>query len=259
MRYDEFRDQLQDALREAGLFLERVDHRIETIDLSTTGRRWKTFVWRSPPQRAEPFHVSAKIAFEWSPFNTARSYTCEEDLLTELLGRKRPTKTERRWVRVDLVLHASLPYGSTTPMLESQVLGSWTGSVGEKLDKLLTEFKERQGRVVAVMGGREEVEVEARCKEGVLSLKGMAVSGFWIVRVPRVWDDPDRRQAEKDIGGELARLAQRFKGALDEWTGSVAELATWMRYSPPPPEAKPVEPRLEDEDEDEDGGPETTH
>ena len=58
-----------------------------------------------------------------------------------------------------------------------------------------------------------------------------------------------------NIGEELARLAQRFKDALDEWTRSVAELATWIRYSPPPPGAKRVEPWFEDEDD----GPETIH
>ena len=231
MRYDEFRDRFQDALREAGLLFQHADHPVETIDLAGTGRRWKVYIRRSASQSPEPFHVSAKIAFEWSPVNAARAYTCEEDLLTELFGRKRrPSKTEQRWARVDLTLYATLPYGSTTPMPDLQIFGAWTSSVGEKLDKLLTEFTERQGRVVAVTGGQEEVEVEARCKaEGVLILKGVSVSGFRLVRVPRVWDDPDRRKAEKDIGEELARLARRFKDALDQWTKSVAEVATWIR------------------------------
>ena len=66
-------------------------------------------------------------------------------------------------------------------------------------------------------------------------------------------------QAEKGIGEEFARLAGRFKDALDEWTRSVAELARWIRYLPPLPEAKRVEPRFEDDEEDEGGGPETIH
>ncbi|MBI4473470.1 MAG: hypothetical protein HY646_12440 [Acidobacteria bacterium] len=256
MRYNEFRDRFQDALREAELFFQYGEQPIEIIDLASTSRRWKLYI-RLSAQNPEPFHVSAKISFNWSPVNAARAYTCEEDLLTELIGRKqRPAKTEQRWARVNLALYATLPYGSTTPIPDPQIFGSWTGSAGEKLDKWLTEFKERQGRVVAVTGGREEVEVEARSNaEGVLFLKGVSVSGFRIVRVPRVWDDPDRREAEKDIDEELARLARRFKDALDEWTRSVAELARWIRYAPPPPEAKPVEPWFEDEN----GGPETIH
>jgi hypothetical protein len=42
------------------------------------------------------------------------------------------------------------------------------------------------------------------------------ISGFRIVRVPRVWDSPERRQAEKDPRDELGRLARSFKTALDE-------------------------------------------
>ena len=262
MRYDEFRDQLQDALQDVDLFLQRIGNPIETIELSGTRRRWKVYISRSSPPNAEPFHVSAKIAFDWSPFDTARSYTCEEDLRTELLGRKKqPSNTAQRFTRVDLELQASLPYGSTTTIPDPRIFGSWTDSVSQNLDKLLTERKERQGRLVAVLGGLEEVDVEARCDAGgILSLKSVSVAGFRFVRVPRVWDDPDRRNAEKGAAEELARLARRFKNAMDEWTGSVAELARWIRYAPPPPEAKPVEPWFEDrEEEPEDGGPESIH
>jgi len=186
MRYDEFRDQLQEALQDVGLFLQRIGNPIETIELSGTGRRWKVYISRSSPPNAEPFHVSAKIAFDWSPFDTARSYTCEEDLLTELLGReKRPSKTAQRFTRVDLELQASLPYGSTTTIPDPQLFGSWTDSVSQKLDKLLTERKERQGRLIAVLGSLEEVKVEARFDAGgILSLKGVSVAGFRFVRVP---------------------------------------------------------------------------
>jgi len=261
MRYDEFRDQLQDALHEAGLFSKHVDRPTEVIDLASADRRWKIYVYRDAPESVKPFHVSAKISFRWSAANAARGRTCEEDLLTELLGRRiRLPKTQRRWIRVDLELYATLPYGSTTPIPDPQVFSSWTGSVGEKLDKLLTDFQERQGRVVAVMGSREEAKIEAKCKaEGDLSLAGISVSAFQLVRAPRVWDDPGRREAEKGNGKEVARVAWRFKEALDEWISSVAELGNWIRYSPPPPEAKRLEPWFEDEEEEEEGGPETIH
>jgi hypothetical protein len=167
MRYDEFRDQLEDALRAAGLFAHNP---VETIELSGTGRCWKAYVLRSSTS-TEPFQVSAKITFDWSPLNVARAYTCEEDLLAELLGRKQGSgKTAQRFTRVDLELRASLPYGSTTALPDPKIFGSWTDSVSRKLDRLLTEFKERQGRLVAVLGAREEVEIQARCDaEGSLS------------------------------------------------------------------------------------------
>ena len=65
--------------------------------------------------------------------------------------------------------------------------------------------------------------VQAGCQpDGVISLKGLAISGFWIVRLPRVWDDPERRRAEKDPYGELDQLARTFKTTFDEWTKSVS-------------------------------------
>src|SRR5437764_14292477 len=65
-------------------------------------------------------------------------------------------------------------------------------------------------------------------------------------------------EAEGSANVEIGRLARTFKGTLDEWTQSVSELATWIRYSPPPLAAKPIEPWFEDQSEDDDdGGPET--
>ena len=257
MRYDEFRDRLQDALRETGLSFQYAGLPTETLDLANTGRRWDVYVRRATLPDPEPFHISAELAFEWSPVNAARAYTCEEDLLTEILGRKqRYPKTQQRWTRVDLALRGMLPYGSTTPMPDSQIFGSWTSSVGEKLDKLLTEYQEREGRIVAITGAREEVAVEARSSpDGLLFLRGVTVSGFRLVRIPRAWDDPARQRAEKDIGEELAQLAGRFRDAIDEWGKSVADLARWIRYSPPPPGTKLAEPWFEAENDE----PETIH
>ena len=75
-----------------------------------------------------------------------------------------------------------------------------------------------------------------------------------------MWDDSERRVAEMDPRDELGRLARRSKSALDKWTKNVSELATWIRYSPPPQAAKTVEPWFDDQVEgDDDDGPETTH
>jgi hypothetical protein len=203
--------------------------------------------------------VSGRISFVWDPFNAARGYTTEEDLLTQLFGRKqRPIRTQKRWVRVDLALRANLPYGSTTPIPDLPVLGGWTNDVHEKLGALLSEFTERAGQIVAITGGANDVEIQTRCRdEGGLSLSGFSISGFRLVHLPRVWDDPMRRDREKDISEELANLAHRFKNAYDEWTKSASDLATWIRYSPPPGDARPIEPWFGDENED--SGPESIH
>jgi hypothetical protein len=260
VRYDEFRDQLEAALERNSLHFHTLQ-RVETIELANTVRHWKACAHGAAPPSTEPFHVSAEIGFAWSPFDAARSYAREEDLLTELIGRKkRLPRTERRWTRVDLWLHARLPYGSTTAMPEPQLFGAWTASILEKIHGAFAEVEEKEGRIVAVLGAHEDVDVLAHCQpDGVVSLKGLAISGFRIVHLPRVWDDPDRRKAEKDPHAELDRVARTFKATLDEWTKSVSELAAWIRYSPPVAGAKPVEPWFEDlrKDDDNDGGPET--
>jgi hypothetical protein len=87
MRYNEFQDQLKIALQNVGLLGQSIGNAIEPVDLHSIGRRWKVYVLGGSASGTEPFDVTAKIAFNWNPFDTARSYTREEDLLTELLGR----------------------------------------------------------------------------------------------------------------------------------------------------------------------------
>ncbi len=118
----------------AGFYIHPL-HCSESLDLRSSQRRWKVLLMPETPRMAEPFHVSASVRFGWSPFQAARSYTCEEDLLTELFGEKKlPRWTEERLVRVDLDLRAALPYGSATPLPEGQELGAWCKSTEEKLD-----------------------------------------------------------------------------------------------------------------------------
>lgn len=262
MRYAEFRDQLEAALREVGLVVGGAGRRVETIDLADTVRKWELHICGAAGNDTQPFDVSAVIDFSWSPVDSARAYTTEEDLLTELVGsRTRFPRTESRWARVDLSLHASLPYGSTTSIPEPSVFGSWTAGVVDKADAAFTEVKERNGRIVAVHRGHTDLELHARCSpDGVVSLSAIAISGFRIVRVPRTWDSPERRAAEADSHLELNRLARTFRTAIAKSTQSISALATWIRYQPPPPGMKSAETWFDDQSEDEDdGGPDTLH
>jgi hypothetical protein len=233
MRYEEFRDQLQDALLQVGLLDRRPWDPVESIDLTGTGRHWTTY-FHSLSSSLEPFNVSAKIAFDWDAVNAARSQTTEEDLLTALLGRsKAPSGTSRRFARVDLDLYAGLVYGATAAMPDPKLFGSWTVAVVRQLGDLLAEVRQRRGGNLEVLGHVGEIELDTRCNAaGVLSLKALSVDAFRIVRVPRVWDDPDRRNREKGAARDLALLARQFRQAVDAWTASVAELARWIRHTP---------------------------
>jgi hypothetical protein len=84
----------------------------------------------------------------------------------------------------------------------------------------------------------------------------MSVSAFRLIPVPRMWDDPDKREREEDGGEQLDELVQLFKAAMGEWTDAVAELARWIKYGPPSPEREPMEDPFPDVEDDE---PETIH
>lgn len=102
------------------------------------------------------------------------------------------------------------------------MFGAWTAAVVEQADAAFTDVEERNGCIVAVHGGHGDLELRARCNpDGVLSLNAVAIAGFRLVRVPRVWDSPERRAAEADSQGEFRRLARTIKAALDEWTKSI--------------------------------------
>lgn len=251
MRYDEFRDRWQAALRAARV-LAHHDHPNETIDLTTTERRWRVHVL---PRPAESFHAVATISFRWDPFDSARSYTCEEDLQTELFGRRAARATQRRLVRVDITVGARLPYGSTTQLPAPDVWAPWVASVEERLDTALAQKRRRKGAVIAWRG---EMELEGRAMpDGTFGFHGMSVPAYEMVVVPRIWDDPKRREREPSAVHQIGGLAERFRRALDVWTGSVGELARWLRYDQS--HASSRRRRSEPFPDDGDTGPETMH
>jgi hypothetical protein len=253
MRYDEFRDRWQAALRAAGI-LSYQDRVQETIDVSTTERRWR---FHTLPRSVEPFSVSASISFRWDAFQSARSYTREEDLLTELHGRRARWSTQRRLLRMDIKFHATLPYGSATPLPATDVWLPWIASMEEKLSAALVAHRQRKKTVIRWRG---DLELEGETSlHGEFALHGMSVPAYEMIVVPRVWDDPRRREREASAAQQIDALAARFRGTLDAWTESVAELIGWLRHAPLPPRAQSGQRRRRPFPHDDDVGPETTH
>ena len=251
MRYDDFRDRWQAALHAAGV-LSHQDRPQETIDVSTTERRWRLLTL---PRTAGPFNVLASVGFHWDPFQSARSYTREEDLLTELLGRRARWSTQHRLVRVDIKLHAKLPYGSTTPLPAADVWQPWIASMEDKVSAALAP-RQRTNTDIRWRGGLG-LEGESSV-HGEFALHGMSVPAYEMIVVPRIWDDPRRREREASAAKPIHALAARFRTALAAWTGSVAELVGWLHNAPAPPHGRSGRRRREPFQYDDDGGPETT-
>jgi len=251
MRYDEFRDRWLAALR-AHQFLFLSDRAEEAIDLGTMRRRCRDYLL---PRDVGPFSVGAKIDFEWTAFESARSYTTEEDLLTELFGRRRSGRgTQPRQVRVDLRVRAGLPYGSTTPLPSADVWLSWLESVEARLHHALTPRRAPKSRL-AWCGS---VELEGRtAPDGTFSLSAMSLPAFEMVVVPRIWDDPRRRQRESKDAKAIDGLAKRFNEAVEVWRTSVGELVKWLEHRPAP--RTPGRPRGRRSPGGRGSGPETVH
>jgi hypothetical protein len=225
VRYDEFRDAFFAALRDAGL-RPHIGRPTETIDLTTTTRRWQAALGEPIPQRTEPFLTSATVSFEWDPVESARTYTTEEDLVTELLGRDEdPPETMPRLLRTDIVLRATLPYDSRVPMPGGKTWRSWSLRVDDDVASFLpTDVADHEGGNVLVMGARGKVEAESTCSEaGELCLSAVSLPSWQGVVPPRVRDAVDD-DPEGDIDWQLEKLAERYRGAYDAWVECVMDL-----------------------------------
>jgi hypothetical protein len=233
--------------------LSHLDRPQETIDVSTTDRRWR---FLTLPRTVDPFSVSAFISFHWDPFQSARSYTREEDLLTELHGRRARWSTQRRLVRVDIKLHATLPYGSAMPLPAPDLWLPWIASVDERLSAALVPRPQRKNQEIRWRG---ELELEGEASLGEFAFRGMSVPAYEMIVVPRIWDDPRRREGEAYAARPIDALAARFRGALGAWTESIAQLAGWLRHAPARPHAPSGSRRRGTFPQDDDVGPETTH
>lgn len=226
MHYEKLRDLFTRALEEAGLhaFSERPT---ETIDLSTSRRRWSISVVAETP-RAEPFSVTASIAFEWDPLDSARANTSDDDVVYELFGdRQDIPKILPRHQRIDFVLRASLPFDSKMSMPRENLWQSWSSSVAERLDPLLTnEAIESDDGDVMVMGWRGNVEIQSECRQiGGLYLTAVSVPSWQAVVLPPAREGNEVGDADA-IADELEALADTYREALDTWRDCVTELAT---------------------------------
>ena len=225
MNHDAFMSAWLDTLRAAGL-LGYPDAPEDLIDVGNMARKYSLRVGMGAKQSAEPFLATMRLGWTWSPILAARVHTNEEDLLTELLGREQAEAvvTERPWIRVDVELHASLPWGKPLRLSDTRSLGRWTRGVLVALEPMLrsrTEVSPRGLRAVHAHLGEPEARVQCG-SEGELLLLGVEVAAWRAVSLPRVSEVDDL------LGGgtmsELDRLGRDAKAALAAWMGSLAGL-----------------------------------
>lgn len=222
MDYETFRTAFASALRDSGLPTLGVGP-TESLDLQTMDRTYQIAVEPIGGQDAEPLFVTATLSWRWSALHTARARTCEEDVLVEMLGRGwEGARTVNPWVRTDIKLKASLPWGKPLPMPAAAAWRQWvreTMTRFEQIEPLTPEDSVRRDESgqMAVLAWQGEPLVHATCAAGgELKLDSVEICAWQAIELPRVLDDPDQRPdhgPEKQIADMLGRL----RAALSAW------------------------------------------
>jgi hypothetical protein len=223
VNYDLFRIAQQEALRGAGL--QMWSFADETILLQNMARGYRAYVSLGGLPSAGSFSVTAELSWKWDALLSARSETVEEDMLMQVLGDdRRDVPTEPPWLRVDVVLHATRPWGKPLPMPARAAWKRWVAKVESRLEPLLSRGVEDHDGMLAVLAWRGEPEAEFICRDdGQLALTAVQVSAWEGVTLPRQWDDPDRGYDEEP-DEQLADLFRRIARALQVWEAGLDDL-----------------------------------
>ncbi len=231
MTYEEFKQAWVEALRESMLPCIGVELVEEFLGLRSMERVVKSFVEPFGGQHAEPFHVTAALAYRWDALQTARTATTE-DLLGELLGREgsRKPRTAHPWLRVDVTLRASTQSGKELALPPPHAWQRWAReTLGrlENIEPLLPAETVRDGRsglLPEILAWQSEPELRVLCSPaGELKLRSVEVAAWQAIEVPRMWDDPDRRP-DKRPDAQLAAMFKRLRAALNAWMEALDHL-----------------------------------
>lgn len=225
MNYSTSKTLFTHALSEAGL-LDPAARPRETMDLNTMDRGYSIRLGLGAHQSAEPFTVTCKLRWRWSALLSARTASTEEDLLTELHGRDEAADmdTERPWLRVEVMLFASLPWGESSPLPSKATWKRFVAEVSEKVAPLFPVEQVEFNEGTAVLGWCGEPVAKVQCETGgELLLSSVELDAWQSVLLPRKWDDPDRKP-DPDPAEELVALAGRLREAMMAWGEAVKVL-----------------------------------
>jgi len=225
MNYSTFKSLFTHALSEAGL-LDPAARPSETIDLESMDRSYSIRLGLGAPQPAEPFTVTCKLSWSWDALKSARTASTEEDLLTELHGRDEAADmdTERPWLRVEVKLFASLPWGESSTLPNKATWRRFVAAATEKVAPLMPVEQVEFNEGTAVLGWCGVPVAKAQCEAGgELQLSSVEMEAWQPVLLPRQWDDLDREQ-DCGPGEELTLLAGRVSEAMKRWGEAVKVL-----------------------------------
>ena len=222
MNYQEFRGLWHDALQAARLQIPQTIGPTERINLRDMSRSYELVLFSSLHSKCEPFHLVTTIQWDWDTTLSARYATTEEDLLMEIFGDfgVYDNDTVLPQLRMDVCLSASIPFGSIYPLPPLTQWQFWVRQAGGDLQAFLPTVYESDESICAYSG-----PIEATVKilgDGNFSLERVSFKAWQAIKLPRQWDDPEKRDPYPD--DMLLDLAKRIAKAIGVLENSLARL-----------------------------------
>lgn len=228
MKYGEFKLVWNEAFNSSGLsapfgFSEKLD--LESMD-----RIYEIHIQPMGGFDAPPFTVMGTLSWRWHALHTAWAATNEEDMLTELFGRRegRHPMTSRPWLRIDIKLSATLYYGKEIPLPPPAAWKKWSREAITRLQSIepivpKETVRERRNRL-EVLAWSGEPSIEASCAiDGVIKLKSVKWAAWQSVNVPRHFDHPDRKP-DPHPHQQLMKMFGRVRASIQAWKQVVDHL-----------------------------------
>jgi hypothetical protein len=212
MNYQVFRDLWHDALREARLQIPYPEGPTETIDLSNMTRSYELILYGGSHPKSEPFHMTAKIEWDWDATLSARYATTEEDMLMQIFGDFgiHTEDTIPPILRMDVCLSAGVTYGTVYSMPAVVQWQRWVRQVSDELQLILPTGYDEEGGICAYS---DPIQAIVKVLEdGRLNLESMMFNAWQLIRLPRQWDDPEKR--DPSPVDELRNFASRISKAM---------------------------------------------
>lgn len=222
MNYQEFRNLWHDALREARLQIPYPVGPTEKIDLRSMTRSYELIIYGSSHPKSEPFFMSAKIEWDWDATLSARYATTEEDMLMQTFGDFgiHTEETVPPQLRIDVCLSAGVTYGTIYPMPAVVQWQRWVRQVSDELKLILPTGYDEDGGICAYS---DLIQANVKLLEdGQFNLESMTFKAWQLFRLPRQWDDPDKR--DPSPVEELRNFANRIARAMIMMEDGLAHL-----------------------------------
>lgn len=234
MNYDDFRAAFLGALKRSHIPTIGSAPSEETLDLRTMTRELVVNLEPIEREIGTPFHVTAKVSFQWDALHTARSVTSEADMIRQVVvPNGQDIEAAPPLLRVGIRLRASLMADSSIAMPTADRWKSWHEAARARLVEIESLVSDAVARDPndelitlqewAIWPGWPEIGVSWVPEPGEVRLNSLEVSGSQGIEFPRGPSDAAQELALL-LDAVLATLFLRVEKALHAWGEILDEL-----------------------------------